>query len=181
MNAVAWKMRCKCSAAHPGGSLTGEPLMNSWRTEDLMILAVCRMLQPWRQATQTRPLAGLEPTDRSAVRFVRIGSSDACKVCSQLGTAHLRIVGNCVGVAAGVPRGITTGRCTGLWKAQNPSQPLPERRPNEVQHNLAVRIGCAQTHSYSWRFRDAVEPAFARFHYSNRSGGFIRSSHGRRK
>ena len=103
-------------AAHPGGSLAGEPQMNSWRTEELMILAVRRMFQPWRRATQPRPLAGLELTDRSAARFVSIGSSDACKDCSQLGTVHLRIVGNCVGVAAGVPRGITstTGRCTGL-------------------------------------------------------------------
>ena len=103
-------------AAHPGGSLAGEPQMNSWRTEELMILAVRRMFQPWRRATQPRPLAGLELTDRSAARFVSIGSSNACKDCSQLGTVHLRIVGNCVGVAACVPPAnyVNNRRCTGF-------------------------------------------------------------------
>jgi len=58
----------------PAECLTGEPLLNSWRTEDLNI----------RQ-------------------FSGCSGSGLAQPASQLGTVHLRSVGNCVGVAACVP------------------------------------------------------------------------------
>ena len=58
----------------PAECLTGEPLLNSWRTEDLNI----------RQ-------------------FSGCSGSGLAQPASQLWTVHLRRVGNCVGVAPCVP------------------------------------------------------------------------------
>src|SRR6266511_1587280 len=126
------------------------------------------MFQLWRQATQTRPLAGLELTDHSAARFVRIGSATPAKTVLSLGPciSGLLETASAWRQASRVALLQQQGDALVLERLRTQHSHSLGGRRMMCNRNLAGRIGGGQTHSYSWRFHDAVEPAFARFRYS---------------
>jgi hypothetical protein len=100
-------MCCKCNTAHPDGSLTGESLLGSGRTEDLMIRQFKRRLQrvfpTWDRASPGCWKLRRRGGRRLACHY--FNNREMALVLERLKTQHSHSLGVCRMMRNGTPGG----------------------------------------------------------------------------